>query len=200
MLDIRGQIKDKFGQDCSFDVPASGFTTYKAGGPLEVLVKPATLAELAWLRKFCAEKNAPFLALGCGSNVLVSDKGLKGVAALTLKINKIEISGDLVTAGAGALWDEVVLSSVEAGLAGLEKTSGIPGTAGGAVFMNAGAFGQETFDALENFEAMDAFGTVAAVQKSEVKYGYRKVEGLAGLRIATDYRRAGGKRTDGRWI
>ena len=183
MLEACDRIKSKFGPDCSFYFPASGFTTYKAGGPLEVLVKPSTIADLAWLRKLCAENKITFLALGGGSNILVSDKGLKGVVALTRKIDKIEISGDLLIAEAGALWDHVVQASVKAGLAGLEKTSGIPGTVGGAVFMNAGAFGQETFDTLENFYVMDAAGTVKTLKKSEVKYGYRKVDGLDGWTI-----------------
>ena len=183
MLDAYGLIKDKFGPDCLFDPPASGFTTYKTGGPLEVLVKPSSSADLAWLRKFCADNDAAFLVLGAGSNILVSDKGIRGLVALTVKMDKIVISGNLLTAEAGALWDNVVKASVGAGLAGLEKTSGIPGTTGGAVFMNAGAFGQETFDCLESFEAMDSAGAVKTFKKSEIKYGYRKVEGLGGLII-----------------
>ena len=181
MPDARGLIKDKFGPDCLFGYPASGVTTYKAGGPLEVLVKPSSCSDFAWLREFCVQNDLSFLVLGGGSNILVSDKGLKGVIALTVKMNKIAVIGDLLTAEAGALWDNVVLASVKAGLSGLERTSGIPGTAGGAVYMNAGAFGQETFDNLESFEVMDACGAVKVLKKPEVKYGYRKVEGLAGL-------------------
>ncbi|MFA6434710.1 MAG: UDP-N-acetylmuramate dehydrogenase [Elusimicrobiales bacterium] len=183
MPDAYGLIKDRFGPDCAFGSPASGVTTYKAGGPLEVLVKPSSRSGLAWLRGFCSENKVPFLVLGAGSNILVSDRGLAGVAALTVKMDKTEISGDLLTAEAGALWDNVVRAAVSAGLAGLEKTSGIPGTAGGAVFMNAGAFGQEAFDRLESFEVMAPSGAVKTVKKSEVKYGYRKVSGLEGLVI-----------------
>ena len=176
-------IKERFGPDCLCGAPASGFTTYRAGGPVDILVKPSSRADLAWLRGFCAENKIPFLVLGAGSNILVSDKGLNGAVALTVKMDKIVFSGDILTAEAGALWDNVVKASVEAGFFGLEKTSGIPGTAGGAVFMNAGAFGQEVFDSLESFEAMDPAGAVKIFKRSEVKYGYRKVEGLAGLII-----------------
>ena len=183
MRDARELIKNKFGPDCHFGAPASGVTTYKSGGPLDVLVRPSSRTDLAWLRNFCVENHIPFLILGAGSNVLVSDKGLRGVVALTVKMDKIEISGGLLTAEAGALWDNAVLASVKAGLTGFEKTSGIPGTVGGAVFMNAGAFGQETFDRLENFEVMDPAGIVKTFKKSEVRYGYRRVEGLAGLTI-----------------
>ncbi len=183
MLDTYNQIKDKFGPDCAFDSPASGVTTYRAGGPLDVLVKPSSLPDLAWLRKFCAESSIPFLVLGAGSNVLVSDKGIRGVVALTVKMDRLEIFGDILTAEAGALWDNAVKASVSAGLSGLEKTSGIPGTVGGAIVMNAGAFGQETFDSLESFEAMEPSGVVKTFRKSEVKYSYRRVEGLSGLII-----------------
>ena len=180
MREEYAKIKDRFGADCSFLQPASAHTTYRAGGPIEALVKPASREDLAWLAAFCLAQKIPFIALGAGSNVLISDKGLKGVAALTARFDELDISGNIVTAGAGALWDNVVKASVEAGLAGLEKTSGIPGTAGGAVFMNAGAFGQEAFDNLESFEVMDRSGEVRTLKRSNVTYGYRRVEGLAG--------------------
>lgn len=183
MLDPYGPLKEKFAPDCFFGRPASGFTTYKAGGPVEILVKPSSPADLAWLRGFCAGNGLPLLVLGAGSNVLVSDRGLKGLVALTGKLDRIDIAAGLLTAQAGALWDDVVLASVKAGLAGLEKTSGIPGTVGGAVFMNAGAFGQETFDNLESFEVTDASGAVKTLKKSAVRHGYREVEGLEGLII-----------------
>ena len=76
-----GPIKERFGADCSFDLPASGFTTYRAGGAVEAVVKPSSREDLAWLRRFCRQNGVPFLALGAGSNILVSDKGFKGVCA-----------------------------------------------------------------------------------------------------------------------
>ncbi len=178
-----GPVKERFGADCLIALPASGFTTYRAGGAVDAVVEPSSRDDLAWLRGFCLEKDIPFLTLGAGSNILVSDKGFKGVCALTVKLDKILVSGLTLAAGAGALWDNVVKAAIEAGLAGLEKTSGIPGTVGGAVFMNAGAFGQETFDRLESFEVMDRSGAVRTIKKSGVRYGYRKVEGLEDLTV-----------------
>ncbi len=176
-------IKDKLGAGCLLDLPASGFTTYRAGGAVDAVVKPASRGDLAWLRGFCRDNGIPFVALGAGSNILVSDKGFKGVCALTLKLDKISVSGLTLAAEAGAMWDNAVKAAIEAGLAGLEKTSGIPGTVGGAVFMNAGAFGQETFDRLESLEVMDGPGAVSTLKKSGVRYGYRKVEGLEDLTV-----------------
>ncbi|MBU2572909.1 MAG: UDP-N-acetylmuramate dehydrogenase [Elusimicrobia bacterium] len=177
------EIKERFGQNWLPGYSAAAFTTYRAGGPFEALVTPAARYDLAWLRAFCARNDIPFRVLGAGSNVLVSDKGLKGVTAVTSKLDKVRISGHTIEAEAGALWDDVARISVENSLGGLEKTSGIPGTAGGAVFMNAGAFGQEIFDALESFETMDSTGYVKTLRKAGVKYGYRKVEGIEGLII-----------------
>jgi len=173
-----GPVKKRFGADCLADLPAAGFTTYKAGGRADAVVRSSSREDLAWLRGFCLEKSIPFVALGAGSNILVSDKGFKGICALTVKLDKISVSGLTLSAEAGALWDNIVKAAIGAGLAGLEKTSGIPGTLGGAVFMNAGAFGQETFDRLESFEVMDRSGAVLTLKKSGVRYGYRKVEGL----------------------
>ncbi|OGS08819.1 MAG: UDP-N-acetylenolpyruvoylglucosamine reductase [Elusimicrobia bacterium RIFOXYA12_FULL_51_18] len=183
MIELYRPIKERFGADCLFDRPASDFTTYRAGGPMDVVVKPASREDLAWLTAFCLNNAIAYLTLGAGSNILVSDKGLKGVCALTLKLDKIVIAGGALTAEAGALWDNVVKAAVEAGLAGLEKTSGIPGTVGGAVFMNAGAFGQETFDCIESLEVMNRSGSALVLKKSDVSYAYRKVEGLEGLTI-----------------
>jgi UDP-N-acetylmuramate dehydrogenase len=178
-----GPIKARFGADCLLDLPASGFTTYRAGGAVDAVARPSSREDLAWLRGFCLENGIPFLALGAGSNILVSDKGFKGVCALTVKLDKITVSGLTLTAEAGALWDNAVKTAIEAGLAGLEKTSGIPGTVGGAVFMNAGAFGVETFDHLESFEVMDRSGAVSTLKRSGVRYGYRKVDGLEDLTV-----------------
>jgi UDP-N-acetylmuramate dehydrogenase len=176
-------IKKVFGPECLFERPACEFTTYRAGGPLEVIVRPSSRKDLGWLSGFCLNNGIPLRVLGAGSNILVSDKGLKGVSVFTVKLDKSEIAGDTLKAEAGVPWDNAVKASVSAGLAGLEKTSGIPGTVGGAIVMNAGAFGQETFDALESFEAMDRAGAVRILKKFEVKYGYRRVEGIEGLTI-----------------
>lgn len=176
-------LKDKFGAYCLFGEPAASFTTYRAGGRAEALVRPADETELAWLAAWCRENGAPFRVLGRGSNVLVSDRGLPGVTALTERLCGIELAGRTITAQAGALWDDVARLSAEAGLAGFEKTSGIPGSVGGAVRMNAGAFGQETFDRLLSVRALAASGGTVEIFKKDMKYGYRRVEGLDGLTV-----------------
>ncbi|OGR60690.1 MAG: UDP-N-acetylenolpyruvoylglucosamine reductase [Elusimicrobia bacterium GWC2_51_8] len=176
-------LKDKFGPFCFFNEPAADFTTYRAGGRAAALVKPGNTRELLWLWRWCLGKKLPFRILGRGSNVLVSDKGLPGVTAPTGRLACLELSGNAVKAGAGVLWDDLARACAEKGLGGCEKSSGIPGTVGGAVRMNAGAYGQETFDRLISVEAMNAEGRVLTLKKDQIAHGYRVVPGLENLII-----------------
>ncbi|HAN03740.1 MAG: UDP-N-acetylenolpyruvoylglucosamine reductase [Elusimicrobia bacterium GWA2_64_40] len=176
-------LKHKFGPHCLFGEPAANFTTYRAGGAAEVLLKPGTPEELAWACAWCRGNAAPWRVLGRGSNVLVSDRGLPGVTLLTGRLAGVEVKGSALEAQAGASWDEVARLSAGAGLAGLEKTSGIPGSVGGAVRMNAGAFGQETFDRLASVLALDGEGREMTLLKKDIDHGYRRAAGLDGLTV-----------------
>ncbi|MBI4656744.1 MAG: UDP-N-acetylmuramate dehydrogenase [Elusimicrobia bacterium] len=183
MNDWKERIKERFKANCRFDFPAKDITTYRIGGPVDALVYPENREDMKWLVKFVSAGKMPFFVLGSGSNVLVGDKGIRGVVALTGKMDQLEVSGSAVKAMSGAKWDKLVQVSAENGLTGLEKTSGIPGSVGGSVVMNAGAFGQETFDRLVSFEALDEKGNLLVLKKTDVKYSYRKVEGIRGLII-----------------
>lgn len=180
MLDT-SELKEKFGDYCSFNTPASGFTTYRAGGPAEALIEPGTPEEFAWLVGWCRAKGQSLTVLGKGSNVLVSDRGLPGVIARTARLSSLEEDDGVIRAGAGVLWDDLARLSASKGLEGLEKTSGIPGSVGGALRMNAGAFGQETFDRLRVVEAIDAAGAAVRLEKKDIPHGYRHTEGLENL-------------------
>lgn len=177
------ELKGKFGDYCRFDASSSGFTTYRAGGPAEALVEPGTTEEFAWLAAWCRASGTRLTVLGQGSNVLVSDRGLPGVTALTGRLSSLAEKDGVIRAGAGALWDDLVRLSAAKGLEGLEKTSGIPGSVGGAVRMNAGAFGQETFDRLLAVEAVNAAGAAVRLEKKDIPHGYRHTEGLGELLI-----------------
>lgn len=184
MLD-RAALKVWFGERCVFDAPAADFTTYRAGGRAEALVSPGTPEELRRLAGWCRSASVPFLVLGRGSNVLVSDRGLPGVTALTRGLSGLRLEGNAVLAQAGAAWDDLARLSAEAGLAGLEKTSGIPGSVGGALRMNAGAFGQEASDRLVSLETFDGRGRPATLSRKDIRFGYRLAEGLEGLTIVS---------------
>ena len=161
-----------------FEAQLSFFTTYHVGGEAEVLALPETEEQIKHLIAFAQKKRIPFRVLGLGSNILVSDLGLRGITCCLKNFKGVEIRDNKITAKAGTALDEVIRTSINAGLGGLENLSGIPGSVGGAVFMNAGAFKAETFDKLISFTVLNAKGEIKELKKEEVKYAYRKVWGL----------------------
>jgi len=161
-----------------FEAQLSFFTTYHVGGEAEVLALPETENQIKQIISFAQKKRLPFRVLGLGSNILVSDFGLRGITCCLKNFKGIKIDGNKVTAKAGTALDEVVRASIGAGLGGLENLSGIPGSVGGAVFMNAGAFKAETFDKLISFTILNEEGEIKELKKEDVKYTYRKVWGI----------------------
>ncbi|MDD5627985.1 MAG: UDP-N-acetylmuramate dehydrogenase [Elusimicrobia bacterium] len=175
------ELKTRFQDRCLFSEPLAPYTTFRLGGRAESLVFPAGQEDWAWLLGFVRRRGLPLTVLGLGSNVIVSDSGLAGVTATTRGMNACAVSAGRVEAQAGAALDAVAARAVEAGLAGMEKLSGIPGTVGGALWINAGAFGQETYADLVSFTALDPEGRLVSRARGELRYGYRKVEDVAGL-------------------
>lgn len=173
---LKQDIEERFGSRCLLGEELKSYTSYCIGGNAEILLFPATVQEWRFVYNFCNINNIPLHILGAGTNVLVSDEGLKGITASSTLMKNIRIDGDTITAKAGIPLDELVKTSIDNGLGGLEKMSGIPGSVGGAVQMNAGAYGQETFDYLTDFEVLDKSGQVKTLSKNEVEYSYRNVE------------------------
>lgn len=152
----------------------SRVTWFRVGGPAEVLFKPADLDDLSL---FLAERpsDVPVTVLGVGSNLLVRDGGVRGVVIrLGRAFAGIKVEGDTLVAGAGALDVNVAQAAFEAGLGGLEFLSGIPGTMGGALRMNAGAYGCELRDVLISAKAIDGAGVVHALSVEDMGFGYRR--------------------------
>ena len=177
-MDYKHELQQFFGENCLFGEPMSLHTTYRAGGPAEVYVCPKTAEDWKFVMDLARTHSVALRTVGFGSNILVSDRGLEGITCATKKMNRIVIEGETLKAQAGAPLDKVCELACKAGLAGMEKLSGIPGSVGGAVFMNAGAYGQETADCLEYFEIIDLDGRVSTLTKKEVQFSYRKAEGL----------------------
>jgi UDP-N-acetylmuramate dehydrogenase len=157
----------------SADASLAQLTWFRTGGPAEVMFRPADIDDLA---QFLAQKpkHVPVTVIGVASNLLIRDGGVKGVV-VRLGRGFVEISseGETVAAGAGALDLNVALSAAEAGIAGLEFLSGIPGTIGGALRMNAGAYGAELKDVIAGAEALDAQGKRHTLAPAELKLSYR---------------------------
>ena len=156
------------------DVPLGPLTWLRVGGPAEVLFQPADAEDLAaFLAALPAE--VPVLPMGVASNLLVRDGGIEGVVVrFGGPLAKVATEGDLVVAGAGALDQRVAQVAQKAGLGGLEFFIGIPGTIGGAVRMNAGAFGGETKDRLVWAEALDRRGELHRLDREALGFAYRR--------------------------
>ena len=156
------------------DVPLGPLTWLRVGGPAACLFQPADQEDLA---AFLAALPAavPLLPMGVASNLLVRDGGVDGVVVrFGGPLAKVAVEGDLVVAGAGALDQRVAQEAQRAGLGGLEFLIGIPGTVGGAVRMNAGAFGGETKDRLVWAEALDRDGRLHRLANADLGFAYRK--------------------------
>lgn len=154
--------------------PMSMHTTFRVGGPADVLVTP-TRAALAQVIRLCQSENEPYYIIGNGSNLLVGDGGIRGVVIETRSaLNGITVEGEHIVAGAGALLAQTAVQAAACGLAGMEFAAGIPGTVGGAVVMNAGAYGGEMKDILERVTVLDVSGNEKELTTEELELGYRK--------------------------
>jgi UDP-N-acetylenolpyruvoylglucosamine reductase len=157
------------------DEPLARRTTLRVGGPADVYVEPASEADLAAVLKLCAARGEPFFVLGRGSNLLVRDGGIRGVVICLAHpgFSAVEIVGDRIRCGAGAKLKQVSVEAKRAGLTGVEFLEGIPGSVGGALRMNAGAMGGETFGAVESVRVMDQAGNARDLAVTEIQAEYR---------------------------
>ena len=154
--------------------PMSGHTTFRIGGPAKIFVTPEDRRELAAVLALCRKEGCPWTILGNGSNLLVSDSGFAGVVIQIGKgFDQIAIEGEQMAAGAGALLAQAARQACRAGLSGLEFATGIPGTIGGAVVMNAGANGSEMKDILLSAQVLTEDGSQREVSAGELELGYR---------------------------
>ena len=149
-------------------------TSFKVGGPADVLVTPRDQNDIKEILQICKKNEIPFLIIGNGSNLLVSDKGFRGVVIKILNnFNRYEVNGDIIEAQSGLLLSELSDVAYDYGLTGFEFAGGIPGTLGGAVTMNAGAYGGEMSCVVLKTEYMDKNGNIKTINLPEHQYGYR---------------------------
>ena len=149
-------------------------TTFRTGGPARYFLVIETRKELAQVLAWLQEEALPWFLLGNGSNLLVGDRGYRGaILHLAGEFLKTEIDEATIRCGAGAMLSAVSRSAMEAGLTGLEFASGIPGTIGGAVRMNAGAYNGEIAGVTESVEVMEPDGKCRVYNREEMAFGYR---------------------------
>lgn len=155
------------------DEEIKNYTYTKLGGKADFFVTPDSYTDVENIVKFCKESQIPLTLLGNGSNLIVRDGGIRGVVLSLKNLNKIEIYNHSITAQSGAAIIDTSRKALEAHLTGLEFACGIPGTVGGAIFMNAGAYGGEIKDVLDHCIVIDRDGQIVRREASELDLAYR---------------------------
>ena len=149
--------------------------SFKVGGPADFLVKPKTEEELRNVVEFAKKENVPFIVIGNGSNLLVKDGGIRGIVIeLSDNFNNYEIDGNIIKAQSGALLAIIGRNAMKNSLTGFEFAAGIPGTLGGALAMNAGAYGGEMKQVVKTVRLMDRDGNIFELSNEEMKFEYRR--------------------------
>lgn len=156
-----------------FNEPLSNYTYTKVGGPADILAFPATIEALTELSAKAKATDTPVTVLGNASNLIVRDGGIRGLVILLEKLDSVKVAGYTIEAQAGSKLKEVTQVAQANSLIGFEFACGIPGSIGGAVFMNAGAYGGEISQVLVSCKVMDAEGNVSVLSASEMQFGYR---------------------------
>lgn len=168
---IKGEIR--------YGEPMKNYTSFKIGGPADIMVFPQDLQDLANLLHIADEENVSLFILGKGTNILVKDGGIRGIVVNLQRFDKIMIESEdengeaVVFAEAGVSLSRLLNFTASHGLTGLEFAAGIPGSVGGAVFMNAGSFNGEIKDVIRQVRMMDLKGNVIEIDREDIRFGYR---------------------------
>ncbi|NLH50818.1 MAG: UDP-N-acetylmuramate dehydrogenase [Myxococcales bacterium] len=176
---LHTRLAELFGERCAFGVPMAPLTTWQVGGPADCLLRPVTAEEIAEVVRLCTAENETFRVFGACSNLLILDGGLRGVTLLMRQgFEKFEPEfrdgGEVVlTVGAALLSQTVVDRSAAAGIDGLQFISGVPGTIGGGIRMNAGTYLGDFSQVLREITVVDADGKIRRVPRDKLVYRYR---------------------------
>lgn len=158
-----------------YNEPMSKHTTMRVGGCVDIMVIPEKTEDIILTLRYAKENNIPFKILGFGSNVIVSDEGLEGIVIkMTNKLEKITIDGDEITASVGTSMPKLATVAKDNSLTGFEFACGIPGTIGGGVRMNAGAYGGEIKDVLVSVKFLDENLDIKEIETKDMQFGYRE--------------------------
>lgn len=155
------------------NVLLSGYTTWQIGGPAEILFIPGSIVECSQALEIAGNQGVPVTFLGSGSNVLVADKGIEGLVIITRGLNNISWNGDHIKAEAGVFLPSICREAAEKGFSGLEFATGVPGTLGGAILMNAGTKYGFMEDIIEEVETLDTVGRKLTYPKEDISFFYR---------------------------
>jgi len=170
IIDRLNKIKDS---KVKKNVPLKEYTTFNVGGPADIFLIPQNEDSLRELTKIINKVDKRHFVLGKGSNIIVGDKGYRGIIIYTGHLNEISVKGNKILAQSGATLKDIAEVAKENSLTGFEFASGIPGSLGGAVFMNAGAYGGEMNDVIKEVSAFDENGHKVVLPKNKLKLSYR---------------------------
>ncbi len=177
MKALEGELRAKFGARVRAAMPLAELTSFRIGGPADLFVAVEDETELMHAKAAAYRAGVPCFCLGAGTNLLVSDRGMRGlVVRLGDGFGKIKIDDTKVVAGAAAAFGALVQEVVDRGLEGLEFGEGIPGTVGGGLVMNAGAFGGEIAKVVTLVHGVTEAGEALALTRDDVKFAYRRTE------------------------
>ncbi len=161
--------------ECRKDEPMKKHTTFRIGGPARFFYVPKNIEELKLIIQYCKNEKLKYMIIGNGSNMLFLDEGFDGaVICVGSSMGNINVDNISVYAEAGALLSKVASSARDAGLTGMEFAAGIPGTIGGAIVMNAGAYGGEMKDIVSFVDILEADGNLRRYSNEEMQFGYRR--------------------------
>jgi UDP-N-acetylmuramate dehydrogenase len=149
------------------------FTAYQVGGPAQWFIQPKSIPELQSALGWAKEHDLPITWLGFGSNVLISDQGIRGLVICLRSLQHMEVEGDLVRVAAGVSLTKLAMKTARLGLGGMEWAVGIPGSVGGGVVMNCGAHGQDMSESVVSIQVMTPGGTLETWEAADLAYSYR---------------------------
>jgi UDP-N-acetylmuramate dehydrogenase len=197
---IAEKIRELVGeQKFKIDEPMKLHTSFKVGGPADILVTPTNTEELGKVIQICRTANTGYNIIGNGTNLVVRDKGIRGVVIKIYdNFSNYVIKDDIIEAEAGLLLSKISNIALENELSGFEFASGIPGTLGGAVTMNAGAYGGEMKDVIIKTEYMDTNGNIEVIEGEKHGFGYRTsfIQKQQGIVLKSTIRLIKGNRTE----
>lgn len=187
MKNLSEEIAKTTGSTVLTDEPLSKYTTYKIGGPADILVMPNSPEDLIRSLQIINKENIPLFVMGKGSNLLISDNGIRGaVIRIAGTLNEITFNNNIVKAGSGTYLKTLILACAENGLSGMEFFIGIPATIGGAVAMNAGAWSASLSHLIKNITAVSKQGKTKKFSKHECNFVYRGSDFLTNGMIITE--------------
>ena len=172
---VMNEIKNKTASLCLMNESLKKHTTYGIGGPADLMIFPKSKQDLIKVIEIINKNKIQLTILGSGSNVLVSDNGIRGaVISLKNSLKKIEVDDNILYAECGTMLGKIVKHAVKNNLIGLENLNGVPGTLGGALIMNAGAWGGEISENLIHVEVINSKSEIQKIQKKDLNFSYRQ--------------------------